>query len=961
MASSSTTSYAANQSNIKMMSSPPSPPKVARDSSNSNNRGDDGEGGEVQSIARSGAGRSGANGGGGGGGGGRAFYGMLRKTRKRTYGAIVRGSKGLANKPRGAMLENHRGMDVDCSSSSDSLVDADGVDGRRRGSRGVGVQPSTRSPFTTPHTIAIGGGRGAGVSGESARSFYFSPRNSWENAAGVSGGRAGTFDAAYSQQLNEQQSTDEDAIKSSVHIVERIVRQVVICSAMFIAGTMMSEHATKAQHLLELSLVAWGTCLLIVILGWIQSYRLHLKRARQHQQQQHQRAIATPQLSTTPMASNVTTGCGAMIEPPRMERPTSATIPETELSSIQTDLSKKRSHDEVNEPSFEDIAKPPSSKVMRGEKYHPTRAQNDQPKKQQHPQLENIYVMMVGKNERIFPNSFAVDIDNEIFSGKMLLMFRTSDVDENIHSDDPVVNYFRGKQRRFEFQWQFKLKKEPEGDVFMNMELEEPIKMGMIQRALANTALKFVKKMNQGFTYSLSDTLEMGPSYLSFPLGTSMDRFHTTKPGETPPMLGTELFEDSEQMKMRKKGKAIEWSTENTYTMALWSAYFDWIDWQILNFPGIRPFSATGLAGVQPIKMTLLSGFESSENNPKRNVLVSMEVSNSVKSVLGTEAKKWIAKAAEDSKIRRGAIIEDMNIVVETSEVESAPEDEKYEEDDDDEEMDEQSDIEDLEEDDEGVDMSEVLDAIETDCLTLLSGESVSLREGTGHYVASGGGYAVLQSSPSSSIVIEKFQPKKKKGSTFGPSLMIRNGDVVRVKLVDGKNTKGLALHRGWWMHWSNKRPKRNGLFYIRTDEPSGSLVVLGCPFSLVSRRWSHYLIGACIESSLKYGGRMLGIYKTGKVTIEDEPVDGDDDNDPTHEHDMVDEKISDKRMMPLLLCAEAYHSRDGNLSSPPKSPGRVSKLKREFSSDDIQCIPALQSSGQSNIPDKPVQKRYEV
>eukprot|EP00956_Cyclotella_meneghiniana_P032976 scaffold92575_cov20-Cyclotella_meneghiniana.AAC.1 len=39
--------------------------------------------------------------------------------------------------------------------------------------------------------------------------------------------------------------------------------------------------------------------------------------------------------------------------------------------------------------------------------------------------------------------------------------------------------------------------------------------------------------------------------------------------------------------------------------MALWSAYVDWVDWQILNFPGIRPFSVTSVAGVQPIKVNL--------------------------------------------------------------------------------------------------------------------------------------------------------------------------------------------------------------------------------------------------------------------------------------------------------------------------------------------------------------------
>jgi hypothetical protein len=114
--------------------------------------------------------------------------------------------------------------------------------------------------------------------------------------------------------------------------------------------------------------------------------------------------------------------------------------------------------------------------------------------------------MMVGKQERIIPNCTTYDIDTDLFSGKMLLMFRTPDVDEPSKTDDPIVNYFRGKQRRFEFQWQLRLKKLPPGDLFLGVEVDEPIQMGMIQRALANTALKFTKKMNQvGFFLGLGN------------------------------------------------------------------------------------------------------------------------------------------------------------------------------------------------------------------------------------------------------------------------------------------------------------------------------------------------------------------------------------------------------------------------------------------------------------------------
>jgi len=41
-------------------------------------------------------------------------------------------------------------------------------------------------------------------------------------------------------------------------------------------------------------------------------------------------------------------------------------------------------------------------------------------------------VMMVGTNERVFPNNLPTKLDNDLFCGEMLLLFRTSEVDEPI-------------------------------------------------------------------------------------------------------------------------------------------------------------------------------------------------------------------------------------------------------------------------------------------------------------------------------------------------------------------------------------------------------------------------------------------------------------------------------------------------------------------------------------------------
>lgn len=347
------------------------------------------------------------------------------------------------------------------------------------------------------------------------------------------------------------------------------------------------------------------------------------------------------------------------------------------------------------------------------------------------------------------------------------------------------------------------------------------------------------------------------------------------------------------------------------------------------------------MVGVQPIKLTLYS-----QQNLDREVIIAMEVSHATLSTLGSEAQRWTAE--NDVRGERPYID-----TIDCSENDSINGNESHVEE---EEMDDDDDKcnEDL----------EIVDALELDdpqtSLCVLSGTSIFLREGATNYVASGGGYAVLQSNPPpfSFFVLEKIQPKAKKRAP-GPTAAIRSGDVVRVQLVDAtsKDVKYLTIHQGWWLRWSAARPKRNGLFYIRTGEPNGSLVVLGCPFSLASRRWSHYTIGACFESSAKYGGRMLGIYKTGKVLVSDDIGNGEDDNGHTQDNelDVTDhliEKSSDKRMMPLLLCAEACHSPEIlSVQTPDLARNLFTGGDTSVQNPCSPTIPAIQKHYEVDVP----------
>ena len=447
-----------------------------------------------------------------------------------------------------------------------------------------------------------------------------------------------------------------------------------------------------------------------------------------------------------------------------------------------------------------------------------------------------------------------------------------------------------------------------------------------------------------------------------------MDRFCVSKVGDPLPILGQEIKEDEEFLKQRKKGgMKILWSTDHVYTLGLWSAYVDWVDWQIQGFPGtkliffymffaspiltqfipnifcilnekgIRPFSITSCVGVQPIMLNI---YTQSSSESTKEVLTSIELSNATKATLGTRAKTWIART-QNTKVEYERQMQHLSSDV-TDGIESIEEMGSI--DDEDESLDDSDDDDNDDADDDKYESEDLVEEEENafGIDYLLSGSALHLREGPslGNFVASGGGYACLQSTPTASIIIEKNQPKKKKKKGLAYSTLIRSGDLVRVKLVDvtTKSVKWLTIHRGWWLKWSINRPKRNGLFYICSEnQQQGSLVALKCPFSLVSKRWSNYTVGACVESSAKYGGRMLGIYKTD-MSGEDK-----DDNPIQHELDYPAEKIKDNRILALLLCAEAYNS-DVLCSSPLQSPIRSQSESTVLVGGDL-AIPTLKMS----------------
>mmetsp|Transcript_14627 Transcript_14627/g.35615 ORF Transcript_14627/g.35615 Transcript_14627/m.35615 type:complete len:395 (+) Transcript_14627:252-1436(+) len=242
----------------------------------------------------------------------------------------------------------------------------------------------------------------------------------------------------------------------------------------------------------------------------------------------------------------------------------------------------------------------------------------------QHKELKRFSVVDTSTLQEIVPNAEPIVIDNECFSGHVMLLVRTPDVDDpkepvpTLDSARRISKYFKEYKRRFEFQFQIKLKKVPTGPLFLGCEVEEMVKISRFTKGLAGGLLAMIRRINSGFHYSWGlehektskEDIEAGryeSTHLSFPVEASMDRIVITKPGEEPPKLGYALHETNASVKRRRRMGAgsVDWNTEDTFTMCLWSAYCDWIKWKSMNVPGVRPFSLGIVTGQQPIYLSV--------------------------------------------------------------------------------------------------------------------------------------------------------------------------------------------------------------------------------------------------------------------------------------------------------------------------------------------------------------------
>lgn len=283
---------------------------------------------------------------------------------------------------------------------------------------------------------------------------------------------------------------------------------------------------------------------------------------------------------------------------------------------------------------------------------------------QHHPELEDFYVVDKVTDQRVLPNSEPLFIDNELFSGYAVCMVRTSDADKDSKNavqgsrqNTKVSDHFRSKKRRFEMQLQIKFKKVPESQLYFGTELDEPIGLSFIQRAFVGATMNFVKKRNPGFHYNITGAVNVSDSdmeagkyekaHMMFTWESSFDVILVTKPNEIPPQLGGPINEDPKSAKARFAGiSKVKYNTEDTYTLAIWSAYVDFVQWKCVNLPAIRPFDLNSVMDNQAFSLSLFVLKSGNENHQQSNIqkYLSYEFGHTRKTKPGRSYSNWLKK-----------------------------------------------------------------------------------------------------------------------------------------------------------------------------------------------------------------------------------------------------------------------------------------------------------------------------
>eukprot|EP01134_Creolimax_fragrantissima_P001056 CFRG1056T1 len=172
-------------------------------------------------------------------------------------------------------------------------------------------------------------------------------------------------------------------------------------------------------------------------------------------------------------------------------------------------------------------------------------------------------------------------IDNELFSGHVLLKMKAGDMAEEYEK------YFEGKKRTFELQVQGKFKDITDNDrVFLGVETPMPLNLGFWARMILTIVKAFVHQIEPSSVVSLGDISTNEVGAITFPLQESCDKLIITPPGEEPPELCKATMLPGGLSKAEMK-KVVDYNNDDTYTLSMHGMYVNWLQWRLVNIPGV--------------------------------------------------------------------------------------------------------------------------------------------------------------------------------------------------------------------------------------------------------------------------------------------------------------------------------------------------------------------------------------
>ena len=195
----------------------------------------------------------------------------------------------------------------------------------------------------------------------------------------------------------------------------------------------------------------------------------------------------------------------------------------------------------------------------------------------------------------------AIPFENALFEGKVLFMLK----------DDDALHWqhlFSGRRRLFWIQIQGRFRIVPISTVFVGGEVQDRMQLGLWTRQLCRAILSLLKTLLPGLHSSLGDATGNERPHISFPLYNSMEEFIVTPGGETPPQLGQDGFGESDaDRKERRKGYSKQhpyvFNTTDTYSFQFHNYFLNFIQWSVVNLPGLSDFSLTSVWKNMPLRI----------------------------------------------------------------------------------------------------------------------------------------------------------------------------------------------------------------------------------------------------------------------------------------------------------------------------------------------------------------------